>query len=263
MNDEQLKEFTELRMLLNSNEWPEAVNKELICDINSEEDKFDRANGILNLLELNDLSNLSFLDFGCGEGHIVINCNAKLAIGYDIDKINSKLTWENLENNKLLTTDFNKIKEFTPFDKILLYDVLDHVDNPIEILNQAKDLLIENGKITVRCHPFCGRHGGHLYQQTNKAFVHLIFSEEEMQKLGYDLINTQHIIYPLKTYEDYFNKVKLKIEYNFVERVNVEEFFNKNQLVKNRLMKHWNRKIDGEFPRFQMEQCFIDYVLTK
>ena len=52
-----------------SDRWPEAVNPNLICDINSDEDKSERGRGIIDILIEEDLKDLKFLDFGCGEGH--------------------------------------------------------------------------------------------------------------------------------------------------------------------------------------------------
>jgi len=56
----------ELVNLLNSKAWPHAVDPALICDISSEQDKEDRAEGILDLIIDIHLENLKFLDFGCG-----------------------------------------------------------------------------------------------------------------------------------------------------------------------------------------------------
>ena len=50
--------FEDLKILLESDEWPEAVSNFLICN-ETEEDKEDRARGILNLLSI-DLKGKKF-----------------------------------------------------------------------------------------------------------------------------------------------------------------------------------------------------------
>jgi hypothetical protein len=60
-----------LEPLLKSDQWPQAVNEYLICDLNSEDDKDARAQGIIAAMIDPDLTGKKFLDFGCGEGHVV------------------------------------------------------------------------------------------------------------------------------------------------------------------------------------------------
>lgn len=257
-------ELEELKKLLNSSNWPEAVLEFQIADESSEEDKADRAEGIIEILIEEPLKGKKFLDFGCGEGHAAKHAKkeAFVSIGYDIEQSGS-LRWED-ESNFLLTTNFEKVKSAGPFDIILLYDVLDHSDNPTEVLNQAKSVLHQNGKIYLRCHPWCGRHGGHLYREKNKAFIHLIFTEEELNQLGVKCIKTNKVFYPLKTYKDFIKESGLVEKSCETEEQDIEPFFNKNEIIKNRIMKNFNIKEWSEsIPEYQMKQCFIDYVLKK
>lgn len=258
-------DFDELKNILNSEEWPEAVLEFQIADENSEEDKADRAEGVIDILVQEVLENKKFLDFGCGEGHMAKYASKECvaSVGYDVVKSKkSKLNWEVEENKHMLTTDFEKVKEKGPYDIILIYDVLDHANNPVEVLNQAKSVLSENGKIYLRCHPWCGRHGGHLYRQMNKAFVHVVFTDSELKKLGLkyeEKINK--VIRPILDYKlTFIKEAGLKVVSEDIENQDVENFFKKNKLVSERLKK----AIDSEiFPEFQMKQCFHDYVLTR
>lgn len=265
LEDIEQKKFNELKNLLESDDWPEAVLDFQIVDESSEEEKNDRAEGIVDILIEEELENKKFLDFGCGEGHIAKYASTQkttYSVGYDINKNpKSKLNWEIEENNYMLTTDFEKVKQKAPYDIILIYDVLDHADDPVEILNLAKSVLEEKGKIYLRTHPWCGRHGGHLYRQKNKAFVHVVFSDNELEKLGlfYEEKNNK-IIRPILNYIEMINKSELKIESNEREDQDVESFFKKNKLISNRLQEVLNEKI---FPEFQLKQCFHDYVLSK
>lgn len=81
-------EFEILKAFLNSGEWPQAVNPEVICSVNSKEDKLERAEGILNIVVNADLIGKKFLDFGTGEGHVPFKAQeqkVKLSVGYDLD----------------------------------------------------------------------------------------------------------------------------------------------------------------------------------
>ena len=92
------EEFQELKRLLNSEEWPEAVLSFQICDEKSEEEKMDRAEGLVDILIDDSLKDKKFLDFGCGEGHMAKYASTqetKISVGYDVAKSeNSKYTWE-------------------------------------------------------------------------------------------------------------------------------------------------------------------------
>jgi 2-polyprenyl-3-methyl-5-hydroxy-6-metoxy-1,4-benzoquinol methylase len=267
-DDESIKEFEELKKLLESEEWPEAVLDFQIVDESSEEEKMDRAEGIVDILIDENLENKKFLDFGCGEGHMAkyASKEAAISIGFDINKSKkSKFNWEKLEEKMLLTTDFKKVEQQAPYDIILIYDVLDHTDNPIEVLSKAKSLLSENGKIYLRTHPWCGRHGGHLYRQKNKAFVHVVFSDDELKKLGlvYEE-KTNKVTHPIASYKlNFIKEAGLNIVSDEIENQEVEDFFEKNPIISKRIKKIIEVDKGKAFPKFQLQQCFHDYVLKR
>ena len=267
---EETKDFSDLKSLLSSEDWPEAVFQAQIADENSEKDKAERAEGICDII-LPPLEGKRLLDFGCGEGHIV-NYSAKdseLSVGYDIEKsLKSQFTWEEKNKNTLLTTDFEKVKAEGPYDLIMIYDVLDHAkqDTMSEILTKASSVLSEDGRIYLRCHPWCGRHGGHAYREMNKAFVHLIFNEEELKSLGLDLNPTHKVLFPIATYDKAIQDSNLvKESEHDIETEEVESFFSEVPIVRDRILKMFDISQWGEKgrPSFQMSQCFVDYVLKK
>lgn len=262
------EEFEILNKLLNSEDWPEAVFASQIADENSEADKEERAEGICDII-LPPLENKKFLDFGCGEGHVskYMSKNSAFSVGFDIKKDpRSKLNWEEVQDNFLLTTDFEKVKSNAPYDAVLLYDVMDHTEGEsnVEMLLKIKPLLSENAKIFVRCHPWAGRHGGHIYKKINKAFIHLVFSEDELKELGVENFDYNHkVLYPIKSYTEVFEKAGFEKNNQEVDTQEVESFFGSNNLVKSRIMKSFGITSWGEDPpRFQMSQCFLDFVLT-
>lgn len=266
---EKKSDFEELKKLLNADAWPEAVNNFQIADEQSEKDKDERAEGIVNFLFASeDFSDKKFLDFGCGEGHLANYISQKTSsVGYDISIGNSRFKWESKIDNLFLTSDFDNVKSNAPYDIILIYDVLDHADDPIDILNKAKSVLSESGRIHLRCHPWCSRHGGHLYKQINKAFAHLIFTESELLEMGINLDKTikNKVIYPIAHYEGITSSSGLKIISREIDEQDPEDFFSNNDLVSKRIKaaipEKNGTKIRELFPFFQIKQCFLDFIL--
>ena len=258
MNQQEIKE--RLLALLESNEWPNATDPSQICG-DTEEDKQERAQGIIEVCVNKKLQDMVVLDYGCGEGHVAreaLNQGAALSVGYDIASTpKSVVPFEERNDNLLLTTDFGRVKANT-YDVIILYDVLDHSTNPTDILTNCKSLLRPDGEIYVRCHPFCSRHGGHTYKILNKAFVHLVLKEKELSKYEVTLDVNQKVLFPLKSYEKIIKDSGLIVKEKNVIKEPVEGFFKNKVVVKNRLAETFGVT---DFPEFQMSVSFIDYVL--
>jgi len=269
-NSEPLQEeFETLKSLLHSDEWPQAVFQVQIADENSEKDKDERAEGIADIL-LPPLEGKKFLDLGCGEGHVANHASkvASVSVGYDIVKNpKSRFSWEQENEKLILTTDLEKVRANAPYDVILIYDVMDHVQEstPQEVLSIAKSVLADGGKIYMRMHPWASRHGGHAYRKLNKAFVHLVFNDEELRSLGVELDHNLKIIFPLSKYESWLagSGLKKSSEHE-LDRQEVEDFFKENPLVRKRILKAFgNEEWKDDCPAWQMSQCFWDYVLEK
>lgn len=231
--------------------WPDAISSELLDSKNFE---MIKSNSMLNELFLNQKINV--LDFGCGEGFLVQYLLTKniRAIGFDINKHDNEL-W----NQNICTDSFQKIKDKSPYDLIVIYDVLDHSINPVDILKQASNMLEQNGRIFMRCHPWCSRHGGHINQK-NKAFLHLIYKEDELKNMGLQVDFNQKVLYPINTYETWIKQASLVIKNKNVERQSIENFFLNNVFFRLKLMNLFE---SNEFPKFQMEQNFLDFVCVK
>ena len=260
-------DFFQIRELVKSPLWPAAVPEELICKKDLEVDKQERAEGIIYLMINEDLSEKSFLDFGCGEGHTVFEAvknGVNKSIGYD--PYSSLLD----SNEKcFLTNDFEKVREQGPFDIVLVYDVLDHLkvfeedstneiaNHMAEALSQVKSVTHKDSKIYLRCHPWCSRHGGHLYNSLNKAFVHVAFSKDELAAMGHEAENVAKVIFPIATYQQAVKSAGLKIVSEDVIRTKVEGFFKEGLISK----KITSLVQSTEFPDHQLEQDFLDFIL--
>lgn len=247
--------------LIKSEAWPKAVELDEV--VQTEQDKVERAENIIDLFIEHSVENLKFLDFGCGDGMVsktILNQNPLLSVGYDIQQAkNSLVPWEHLDNKLLLTNNFDAVSQNGPYNIILLHDVLDHCLNPIDELKKIKTILAPNGKIIVRCHPWCGRHGGHLYHTYNKAFAHLFLKDEELKDiLPLDASYNQKVLFPMRTYTKWFSEANLKYKHLNTDKDLVEKFF-LNREIKQHLLGLWNQV---DFPHAQMEHSFVDFLLT-
>lgn len=261
-----LETFDQLRQAVVSDKWPEAVNPNLICDPKSETDKSERGRGIIELMIEEDLKSLKMLDIGCGEGHLVdlaLSYQAATVVGYDIRE---QERWGRFEQNpnKIFTSNFDVVRSHGPYDIITIFDVIDHVqrETPSDLLFKANQVLADNGKIYMRCHPFTSRHGTHLYHGLNKAYAHLVFTEPELQQLEIDQTHAEpsiKVVYPLKTYAQFVQESGLKQVSHREITEKVENFF-KIPKIAERIMKATNTT---SFPEFQMSLQFVDYVLKK
>jgi 2-polyprenyl-3-methyl-5-hydroxy-6-metoxy-1,4-benzoquinol methylase len=253
--DRYQKEFEELRSSINRDDWPNAVDPELICD--NEEKTAERSAGILDLLIGEHLKGKSFLDYGCGDGSVVFTARShetRLSIGYDIDL--SKIKYEGE-----FTSEFEEIKRKGPYDVILIHDVLDHAIklDPIQILIQAKSVLAYGGRIYVRNHPWCSRHGAHLYEKKNKAFLQLVFDSSELVRIG-GLVPEQNvkIMRPIETYRHWFVESGLTIVCETPIRDAIEPFFRTPSIATDRIKAHFEDEADM---KNQLEISFVEYIL--
>lgn len=261
-----VNEFEELVATLHSDKWPEAVNKYLICDQNNPEEKLIRGRGILEFTVGGEIKGTKFLDFGCGEGYstqVAAQKEALISVGYDVKE---SPNWHTVQSDNLLfTQDWSKVVENGPYDTILCFDVIDHsYEEPKLLLDKMKSVLSENGKLYLRTHPWTSRHANHFYHTLNKAYIHLVFTPEELKFINPEWNATSQfefnigITKPVITYKNLVENAKFTIEHVREMKEEVEQFFTTPVIAKRiQTMTKMN-----SFPEFQMSLQFIDYVLT-
>jgi 2-polyprenyl-3-methyl-5-hydroxy-6-metoxy-1,4-benzoquinol methylase len=243
--------------------WPVAVQPGELCDPNSEEDKISRADAIIDSLIGKKLADKRILDFGCGEGHLGLVASrqrAKLVVNYDTQPrhfpgVETANAWE-------------AVSSFGQFDDIFLFDVLDHSVEPLEILRKVRSVVSPGGRIHVRCHPWCSRHGGHDFK-INKAWAHLFLGDQDLASLGVSWTTVQKIIHPQATYAAWFLDSGFSVFGSNLRRQPVEEFFSAfHKEAVNTIKSHWASSPDQDlrsgkrFPSAQMEQTWLDYTLA-
>jgi SAM-dependent methyltransferase len=128
-----------------------------------------------------DLEGKRILDIGCGVGAFVRRLGefSDDVYGTDIDRESVRRGSEALPNLALAVGEHMPFRDAT-FDVILLHEVLEHVDNDVETLREARRLLAAGGKIVVFCpnrlYPF-ETHGifiGKRYVFGNVPFVNYL-----------------------------------------------------------------------------------------
>lgn len=260
---ERLSEFTDLRFLTKSEIWPEAIYSDMLGEETVEE-KHGRATSILRDFMKVKLEGKRFLDFGCGEGYVAYKAaelGASYSLGYDIMPSHA---WENLKAERFALT--SKLEE-GDFDYILLNDVLDHCEEPVEALKKVKAAKNLEGKVYLRCHPWTSRHGTHLYKNLNKAYLQLVFSEVELLGMGLLGARVAKPLDPINSYKQWFAESGFSVIRESVITQPVESFFTTRPAISRRIKSNWRNSPDPElaagtkYPHDIMEIQFADFVL--
>ena len=215
-----------LLTIVASGQWPIAAQaSQMVGD--EESSKNLRADNILQkMVKLK--KDIKFLDFGCGEGHIVSRASAISSgvFGYD----SMWQGWDRHENGNF-TIDIEEMESNAPYDSILLYDVLDHIDDPISTLHIIKQVLAPNGIVHIRNHPFTSIHGTHLYNTLNYAWIHLLMQEADIRKLGGVSQRVNRITRPLATYRGWFSDIGFKIKREEIIRSQIPPMFHDQEII--------------------------------
>jgi 2-polyprenyl-3-methyl-5-hydroxy-6-metoxy-1,4-benzoquinol methylase len=245
--------------LIDGPDWPEAIDGFSLCSHENDEDKMIRAEGIIDSIIETNLKDARFLDFGCGEGHIarcVLDRGAALSVGYDIKPIS-------LTSASPRLRFVNYIAELEPkgFDVILMYDVLDHCDDPVSVLMLVGQLLAPGGTVYASCHPWTSKHGGHYYRQYNKAYAHLVLDEAESHARG---IRPEHVmkwLNPLSSYRQWFTLSGFSIKNEEIISEPLDRFFVENTFAYDALMKKFFGVCSPQEARQALEIEFVEYTL--
>lgn len=251
---ENLAELTDLRIMAKSKEWAEAYD-EKICSV-------DNLRKFIETIST-PINNKNILEFGCNDNELASllknECGAKKVVSYDLDLC--KFKQENINDQKIIYTEnFRIVQQNAPYDIIIANDILDHVENPVHWLKQMSSLMEENSRLFVRFHPYTSRNGTHLGNQINKAYIHLIFSDDELATFGVSNKFTKEIVDLKVSYEKFIEASGLKIIKHSVKKNPVDIIFLTDKRIVNRLRKHLPVETNINDV---LEVEYIDYELMK
>lgn len=248
---------------VDSDAWPLAVPVHMIVNNDDPMIKQFRAIQVIGIMGV-PLSGLRVLDFGCGDGYISqeMAATSDRVVGYDTK---THKYWSNHKaGNLTLTTDINEVTANAPYDLILGYDVFDHLENA-DLDNAVKFIhnsLTADGRAFFRFHPWTARHGSHLYDKLNKAFVHLVLTPDELAQRGLIPEYNVKIVRPVATYDSLITKNNFSILKRKGYTEEVESFFDDN-LVERINKVCYRGKADKEAIKKIMGLQFIDYTVKK
>jgi 2-polyprenyl-3-methyl-5-hydroxy-6-metoxy-1,4-benzoquinol methylase len=108
----------------------------------------------LEIAKLNSFRGLRILDLGCGSGYVchkAMEEGAQQAVGVDIVK--PQIPNEGASRWQFSDADLNDRhwqKEFSnPFNLVLAFDILEHLDSPYLFLKSCRELTDKNGKLVL------------------------------------------------------------------------------------------------------------------
>ena len=242
MNDDSkelvnLKNFTEIKMLLKSDFWPNALSEDELKE-NTEE----KATSLIkNLVNLEKLSVVYFGDDANVFAKTLLANNVEKAICFSSDKKPNIFTTEENNQTAIVTTDKNDIVKNGPYDVIICNDFVEHTgENPENWLDFMKNIRKSNGPIYFRAHPFCSRY--HDHNLANKAYTHLIFNDSEKLKAGCP--SGKKTCKQLLTENEYF-KMFYNLDLTIIERnvINcpVEKLFMENSELNEKIKESLNK----------------------
>ena len=242
--------------------WPLAVPPSMI--VTTDQQKWIRANSICKYY-LKNIAGKTFLDFGCGAGHVTIAASQQAAksIGYDIeDRFVDDYGSEYDQSKFLCTTDWKQVANNSKYDIVMLYDVLDHIkpDRVEAALRTVASACRPDTDVYVRCHPWTSPHGGHVYNHINRAFAHFFMDQDRLDKYQDEYVN--QITKPMFTYRKWFYDYGFEIIKS--DKILYPWDANKNsELFKGDKAKHLdNSNMSGpgwQTAVFSIE--FVDFVL--
>jgi SAM-dependent methyltransferase len=240
--------------------WPEAFPS-FMASKTSTQDQINRANAVLDMMLDRNVEGMRFLDYGCGEGWIVqeiLKRGVSEAWGYDIQKSDN---WANLKGNVKMSGNGTDLPS-EHFDVIMLYDVLDHCEDPVGLMARVSRCITPKGVVYVRCHPWTSRHATHLFKQgINKAYVHLFLKHQEIEVLINDKpMFTREEKKPLEAYHWWFKEFDIKKERPVKEPVS--DFFHVPAFKELLANEQSIPMVEIDSFLKLMETQFIDYCLT-
>lgn len=175
--------------------------------------------------------NIKVLDYGCGEGSFLEYLKIKKInhIGFEVDKVSI----EKLKNKKISFCENLDVISSNSLDVCVMFDVIEHLTNPISTLNTIRKKLKKNGKIIIYtpninslAFELMGKNQNQVY-----PFQHIYFFDHK--SFNFLCKKTRLKIKSLSTYGldlmDYFFMKEYHDKTKYFDKL--REFINKTQSI--------------------------------
>lgn len=181
------------------NRLEEAITEQKSLDFSSKELRSRSDLLVKYLLEdgcisQNNISSVHILEYGCGNGPFIDALVNNEIRNYIVDAADLHDTYYEVISKKNGFREFYNLtnqKIDQTYDLITLVHVLEHVDNPVELLNSLSKLLTENGKLLIQVpnasiNPFDFIIADHLSHFNLENIIKLI-QKSNLKLLNYSL----------------------------------------------------------------------------
>lgn len=215
------------------------------------------------------------LDIGCGAaGKTLFYASNGVRFIYGIDIVERYEAEANLlAQEKGLSDRFKFIlgdAASLPFednyiDVIIMNDAMEHVDNPLEVLNECHRVLKPGGRLYLNFPPYYHPFGAHLSDAIGFPWVHLFFSEDTLIKVYKSLVaplpdGDERISFRIsrdekgREYFSYINRMTIKRFKKILGKTDFKVHYYKEVPLRNMLKPLANIPI--------LKECFVKMVVS-
>ncbi len=215
-------------------------------------------------------SNYDILEIGCSTGHFLdlIRNHVSSCVGIELDEKYVKFARENLKL-KIYDKPIEKINFKKKFDVIFLFQVLEHIPNPIEFLKICKKNLKHNGQIYIEV-PNLDDTLYSVYKIPNfKTFYfrspHLYYYNKKtlsmlMKKMGFSgkskTIQEYSVFNHINWIQTGMPQSDMKIGYSDLSWNNNKSEFN----TQTKILKMWFKKINSDYKKILEKNNLGEHV---
>ncbi len=109
--------------------------------------KFTYLNLVLNLIKKVVPEDASVLDFGCGTGEVLNSLKPKVGVGFDPSLEMIKIGRRKFGSKFKFVSSLKSVNQ--KFDYIIMADVIEHLENPLSELTDARKYISDNGSLVI------------------------------------------------------------------------------------------------------------------
>ncbi|GAE03157.1 hypothetical protein CBO05C_2847 [Clostridium botulinum B str. Osaka05] len=234
--------------------------------LNSHEYKMLEAEAMIDeVSKIIDFKDKKILEVGCGGGYVsrvLAKKYGSIVTGVDIyeSEIWDELGYEDNLNYVVNDLTLNNPFNFQEFDLIVSFAVWEHIRHPFKMLQVCNNLVKDDGKIFIRANQYRSAIASHLYRTIYFPYPQLLFSDELIieyclkKGVSKEYIDAFYFVNKVTygTYKEYFKKLGLEIEQEFLNRRNIDSDF----------YERFKEKLEL-YPIFDLELDFFNVLLSK